>query len=98
MRYTNYLYLYLNLYLFLPLGETWAGAYSHAVCDALSVYFIGMYCILSYVLSGRFRAAVPSGASTGIHEALELRDKGAGYHGKGSKTFVICIFDTMVHV
>ena len=24
---------------------------------------------------GRFRAAVPSGASTGIYEALELRDK-----------------------
>nr|QVU21289.1 enolase [Salpingoeca llamariensis]QWE91148.1 enolase 1 [Salpingoeca crinita] len=32
---------------------------------------------------GTFRAAVPSGASTGIHEALELRDKGEEYHGKG---------------
>ena len=33
---------------------------------------------------GRFRASVPSGASTGIHEAVELRDgdKGA-YVGKG---------------
>lgn len=31
-----------------------------------------------------FRAAVPSGASTGIYEALELRDKDAGrYLGKG---------------
>lgn len=31
-----------------------------------------------------FRAAVPSGASTGIHEALELRDKEkANWHGKG---------------
>ncbi len=29
------------------------------------------------------RAAVPSGASTGSHEALELRDGGAGYMGKG---------------
>ena len=29
------------------------------------------------------RAIVPSGASTGIHEALELRDKGQGYMGKG---------------
>jgi enolase len=28
------------------------------------------------------RAAVPSGASTGIHEALELRDGGQPYHGK----------------
>ncbi|KAJ3310953.1 phosphopyruvate hydratase, partial [Blyttiomyces sp. JEL0837] len=38
---------------------------------------------------GVFRAAVPSGASTGIHEALELRDgdKGA-YVGKGCLTAV----------
>uniref|UniRef100_A0A672NDT8 Enolase N-terminal domain-containing protein n=1 Tax=Sinocyclocheilus grahami TaxID=75366 RepID=A0A672NDT8_SINGR len=27
-----------------------------------------------YTAKGRFRAAVPSGASTGVHEALELRD------------------------
>ena len=34
--------------------------------------------------SGAFgRAAVPSGASTGAHEAVELRDGGARYHGKG---------------
>jgi len=32
---------------------------------------------------GLFRGAVPSGASTGIYEALELRDKGEDYHGKG---------------
>ena len=33
---------------------------------------------------GLFRAAVPSGASTGIYEALELRDGDkANYHGKG---------------
>ena len=29
------------------------------------------------------RAIVPSGASTGIHEAIELRDKTAKYNGKG---------------
>lgn len=29
------------------------------------------------------KAAVPSGASTGTHEALELRDKGRRYGGKG---------------
>jgi enolase len=28
------------------------------------------------------RAAVPSGASTGVHEAVELRDGGAGFGGK----------------
>lgn len=33
---------------------------------------------------GRFRAAVPSGASTGVHEAVELRDGDkANYVGKG---------------
>ncbi len=30
-----------------------------------------------------FRASVPSGASTGVHEACELRDGGARYMGKG---------------
>ena len=35
-------------------------------------------------VSGIFRAAVPSGASTGIHEALELRDGiKTDYLGKG---------------
>ena len=29
------------------------------------------------------RAAVPSGASTGVHEAVELRDGGDAYGGKG---------------
>jgi enolase len=34
--------------------------------------------------SGAFgRAAVPSGASTGVHEALELRDGGGDWGGKG---------------
>lgn len=39
--------------------------------------------------SGLFRAAVPSGASTGVHEALELRDtKSKAYMGKGVLTAV----------
>jgi enolase len=32
---------------------------------------------------GLFRAQVPSGASTGVHEAVELRDKAKEYMGKG---------------
>jgi len=32
---------------------------------------------------GLSRASVPSGASTGVHEALELRDGKKRYHGKG---------------
>ena len=37
---------------------------------------------------GLFRAAVPSGASTGIYEALELRDNSKDYMGKGVLTAV----------
>uniref|UniRef100_A0A8C9TBM6 Beta-enolase n=1 Tax=Scleropages formosus TaxID=113540 RepID=A0A8C9TBM6_SCLFO len=42
-----------------------------------------------YTAKGLFRAAVPSGASTGIHEALELRDGDkTRYLGKGVKKAV----------
>jgi len=34
------------------------------------------------------RAAVPSGASTGAHEAVELRDEDAAYGGKGVRTAI----------
>ncbi|XP_032792474.2 enolase [Daphnia magna] len=45
---------------------------------------------------GLFRAAVPSGASTGIHEALELRDEiKTEYHGKGVKKAVSNINDSI---
>lgn len=41
-----------------------------------------------HFLSGLFRAAVPSGASTGIYEALELRDNDKSrYLGKGLHIF-----------
>ncbi len=50
--------------------------------------------------SGAFgRAAVPSGASTGAHEAVELRDGGDRYKGKGVLQAVDAvngeIFDTI---
>jgi enolase len=38
--------------------------------------------------SGFGRASVPSGASTGTNEALELRDKDKRYHGKGVRIAV----------
>ena len=38
-------------------------------------------------------AAVPSGASTGVHEALELRDGGDAYMGKGVQQAVANIND-----
>ncbi|KAA6378089.1 MAG: Enolase [Streblomastix strix] len=41
-----------------------------------------------YTEKGLFRAAVPSGASTGIYEALELRDGGKRFNGKSVQTAV----------
>ena len=37
------------------------------------------------------RAAVPSGASTGAHEAVELRDGGTRYLGKGVENAVAAV-------
>ena len=44
---------------------------------------------------GIFRAIVPSGASTGVHEALELRDGGDRYMGKGVLKAVANIKETI---
>ncbi|KAI4527917.1 Enolase, C-terminal TIM barrel domain-containing protein [Schizophyllum commune] len=45
---------------------------------------------------GRFRASVPSGASTGVHEAVELRDGDkANYVGKGVLKAVANVNDTI---
>ena len=41
------------------------------------------------------RAAVPSGASTGEHEAVELRDGGSDFMGKGVLTAVSNVNDTI---
>ncbi|KAK0433967.1 Enolase, C-terminal TIM barrel domain-containing protein [Armillaria borealis] len=47
-----------------------------------------------YTAKGRFRAAVPSGASTGIHEAVELRDGDKdNYVGKGVSKAVANVND-----
>ena len=43
---------------------------------------------LFFVLGSLSRASVPSGASTGAYEAVELRDGGDRYMGKGVLTAV----------
>lgn len=46
-----------------------------------------------YTDKGMYRAGVPSGASTGVHEALELRDNVKTEHlGKGSFLITIIYF------
>lgn len=48
------------------------------------------------VFLGTFRGLVPSGASTGIHEALELRDtESAAYGGKGVQQAVSNVTSTI---
>ena len=44
---------------------------------------------------GLFRASVPSGASTGAYEAVELRDGGSRYLGKGVLTAVANVNDIL---
>jgi len=44
---------------------------------------------------GTFRASVPSGASTGVHEAAELRDGGDRYMGKGVQQAVNNVKNTL---
>ncbi|EDR15930.1 phosphopyruvate hydratase [Laccaria bicolor S238N-H82] len=47
-----------------------------------------------YTAKGRYRASVPSGASTGIHEAVELRDGDkSAYVGKGVSKAVANVND-----
>ena len=42
---------------------------------------------------GLYRAGVPSGASTGVHEALELRDNvKSEHHAKGKGIIFTCLF------
>ncbi|MFY9826702.1 MAG: phosphopyruvate hydratase [Thermoanaerobaculia bacterium] len=52
-------------------------------------------CILDGGVGGR--AAVPSGASTGSREALELRDGGKRYGGKGVRKAVKHVQDEIAH-
>jgi enolase len=58
-------------------------AYAHArqILDSRGNPTVEVEVRLESGASGR--AAVPSGASTGVHEAVELRDGGADYGGKG---------------
>lgn len=60
------------------------------VCDSHVATLVSSSCVH---FTGLFRAAVPSGASTGIYEALELRDNDKSrYLGKGLNT----IFCTLI--
>ncbi|WWD18238.1 phosphopyruvate hydratase [Kwoniella shandongensis] len=48
-----------------------------------------------FARQGRFRSQVPSGASTGAYEAVELRDGGSAYVGKGVSKAVANVNDVI---
>ena len=54
--------------------------HARQIIDSRGTPTLEVDCILSDGSIGR--AAVPSGASTGQHEAVELRDNGSQYMGK----------------
>src|SRR5262245_30572713 len=63
-----------------------AGLKAREILDSRGNPTLEVECYLESGAMGR--AAVPSGASTGEHEALELRDGGSRYLGNGDETAV----------
>ena len=58
-----------------------SGLMARAILDSRGNPTVEVECFVNGTLAGR--AAVPSGASTGSHEAVELRDGGDRWMGKG---------------
>ena len=64
-----------------PMGAAISDIFARAIIDSRGNPTVEVDCYVDGSLSGR--AAVPSGASTGTHEAVELRDGGERWMGKG---------------
>ena len=63
------------------MGAAISDIFARAIIDSRGNPTVEVDCYVDGVLKGR--AAVPSGASTGTHEAVELRDGGTQWMGKG---------------
>ncbi|MED6346551.1 MAG: phosphopyruvate hydratase [Candidatus Thermoplasmatota archaeon] len=63
------------------MGAAISDIFARAIIDSRGNPTVEVDCYVDGSLSGR--AAVPSGASTGTHEAVELRDGGERWMGKG---------------
>ena len=63
------------------MGAAISDIFARAIIDSRGNPTVEVDCHVDGVLKGR--AAVPSGASTGTHEAVELRDGGTQWMGKG---------------
>ncbi len=64
-----------------PMGAAISDIFARAIIDSRGNPTIEVDCYVDGALKGR--AAVPSGASTGTYEAVELRDGGTKWMGKG---------------
>ncbi len=64
-----------------PMGAAISDISARAVLDSRGNPTVEVDCFVDGLLAGR--AAVPSGASTGTHEAVELRDGGDKWMGRG---------------
>ena len=64
-----------------PMGAAISDIFARAIIDSRGNPTVEVDCYVDGSLMGR--AAVPSGASTGTHEAVELRDGGDRWMGKG---------------
>ena len=65
------------------MGAAISDIFARSIIDSRGNPTLEVECYIDGVLKGR--AAVPSGASTGSHEAVELRDGGEEWMGKGVK-------------
>ena len=65
----------------MTMGAAISDIFARAIIDSRGNPTVEVDCYVDGALKGR--AAVPSGASTGTHEAVELRDGGAQWMGKG---------------
>ncbi len=67
---------------------------AHEILDSRGNPTIEVVVVLESGATGR--AAVPSGASTGAHEAVELRDdEPSRYGGKGVRRAVVNVLEVM---
>ena len=69
------------------------GLNARSILDSRGNPTVEVDCFVNGVLAGR--AAVPSGASTGSHEAVELRDGGNRWMGKGVDGAVQNVIETI---
>ena len=69
------------------------GLNARSILDSRGNPTVEVDCFVNGALAGR--AAVPSGASTGSHEAVELRDGGKRWMGKGVDNAVQNVIETI---